>query len=87
MDAQSLSIVLQIITLLWWVSVYFFSIRKDLELIKKDINLMKVDVSKVEWIESYIKPLSNYFSDWKFKSVPDRLKNYKVSEENRQTQN
>ncbi len=79
MKIEIFTLILQILTVAGWVIVYFFYLKKDLELIKKDVEIMKVDVSKIEWIEGYIKNLSNYFKDWNFKWVPDRLKNYSTS--------
>ena len=61
MKIEIFTLILQILTVAGWVIVYFFYLKKDLELIKKDVEIMKVDVSKIEWIEGYIKNLSNYF--------------------------
>lgn len=73
MDAQSwTAIVIQTwILLTVWV-VWYINI-------KRDIKLMKVDVAKIEWIDKYIHSLSDFFRDWNFQWIPDRLKSYSTS--------
>jgi hypothetical protein len=72
MDWTTFTILLQIVTIIWWIAFWFAYLKKDIDLIKKD-------AWKIEWMEKFIEKLSDYFEDNDVKWIPKKLKWYKSS--------
>ena len=79
MTIETFTLILQIITIVWWFAFWFGILKEKLNFLKKDLEIVKGNMGSIwkniQHLDIYVRDLSNYFSDNKIK-VPKRLKEY-----------